>query len=95
MYPTADRFRFGDLNHDEKDDLVAIDDNVLWVSMNNGDNTLDGPIDPIIDGSRDAYSSGDLMSIGDYDGDGIADLFVRRPSTLRWYSSKHVSGWTP
>lgn len=31
--------------------------------------------------------------MGDVDGDGIADLFVRRPSTLRWFLSKHVSGW--
>ncbi|HHW97240.1 MAG: hypothetical protein ACOX51_04600 [Myxococcota bacterium] len=31
--------------------------------------------------------------MGDVDSDGIADLFVRRPSTLRWFLSKHVSGW--
>ncbi len=31
--------------------------------------------------------------MGDVDGDGIADLFVRRPSTLRWFLTRHVSGW--
>ncbi|HHW97852.1 MAG: FG-GAP repeat protein [Myxococcota bacterium] len=41
----------------------------------------------------DAYDPGDRISVGDYNGDGIADLFVRRPSTLRWFCSLHVSGW--
>ncbi len=93
-FDSMDQIRFADVNGDGFDDLVArTTADSWWVSMNSQDGSLQAPIMPVIDGMLDAYEPGDLISVGDYTGEGIADLFIREPSQRRWYLSKHVVGW--
>ncbi len=83
----------GDFNGDEVADFaVWRESNGTWYIKNsNGDNYNSDRQDGI---QRIALggNAGDIPVPADYDGDGITDIAIRRPSTFTWYIRESTSG---
>lgn len=76
----------GDFDGDGISDLaVRRPSNQTWYILNSsGRDRLTGNTDGISD-RRFGLNSSDIPVVADYDGDGITDIAVRRPSTQYWY----------
>ncbi|MCB0353138.1 MAG: VCBS repeat-containing protein [Bdellovibrionales bacterium] len=61
-----------DVNNDGRTDLIAISDGVVGVRFGNGDGTFQTEISA----ATDTLSSRDNIGIGDFNGDGILDIFL-------------------
>ena len=73
----------GDFNGDGRHDLLCktfdLNDDILWISLANVDGTFNGTTMSQASHWCHGYSA-ELFTTGDFNGDGLNDLFCRKPS---------------
>jgi len=79
----------GDFNGDAKDDLLCVNGTRLYFLFSNGDGTFYAPSGTgngyldLVSSGKLSYTAGSsfLVTIGDFDGDGYSDMFLRNGVT--------------